>query len=633
MKKTIFTLAALLIASATFIACSSSNDEIIEKQPVNPTGKYTMTIKASKGDDAATRALTLSGSTLKATWDADEAVLVYQGDTKLGTLHSEASDNESTTLTGELDYAPTTEGSVPLTFYFHTNATPSYGDQDGTLATIASSYDFCEPANVACNSFTVDNENNKVITSASINFGANQQAIAKFTLKKWVDSSILTPSALTVKVDVSDDFKSDNSAVYNQIKDKLPTYTLSLNDGTWDANGYGILYLAIPDITGKLATINQFLNGTGMTLTKNDFRFILSATVEDDTYILTKGGFPFEKGKYYEITAKLWKKVDVTGLTAVGTAHNGDALTGTTTYKVVVDPGATVTLSGVTIETSYDYCILSKEGTGTCTFILADGTTNTLTATSGNYVALGSYNENINITIKGSTGKLIASGGSGGNGSVGIGSSSSGCGNIVIEGGIIEAYGGGSAAGIGAGANFSCGNIEIKGGTIKATGANKGSGQSLFSGPGIGCAIAGTCGDIIISGGNITATGGERSAGIGSGNQGSGTNATSCGNIIISGGNITANGGQNGAGIGSGVGAACKNITITNGVESVTATKCGTYALDCIGRGYNGKCGTVTIDNVANPTPKTATAASGTLFPNLDSIVNGNTWTLTHPSE
>ena len=74
MKKNIKTLAALLIASATFVACSSDDNSIIEnQQPVNPTGKYTMTINASKGGDATTRALSLDGKTLNA-MDDDEVL-------------------------------------------------------------------------------------------------------------------------------------------------------------------------------------------------------------------------------------------------------------------------------------------------------------------------------------------------------------------------------------------------------------------------------------------------------------------------------------------------------------------------------------------------------------------------------
>ena len=50
------TLAALLMAGAAFAACSSSDDEILNEQPVNPTEPktYTMTIQATKGGDAAT---------------------------------------------------------------------------------------------------------------------------------------------------------------------------------------------------------------------------------------------------------------------------------------------------------------------------------------------------------------------------------------------------------------------------------------------------------------------------------------------------------------------------------------------------------------------------------------------------
>ena len=56
-------LAALLIASATLAACSSSDDNIIEEQPVNPTEPktYTMIVQATKGDDATTRGLSLDG--------------------------------------------------------------------------------------------------------------------------------------------------------------------------------------------------------------------------------------------------------------------------------------------------------------------------------------------------------------------------------------------------------------------------------------------------------------------------------------------------------------------------------------------------------------------------------------------
>ena len=80
MMTNIKTLAALLIASATFAACSS-DDSIIE-QPVTPTAPktFTMTVQASKGDAAATRGLSLDGKTLNVKWNEGEEVIVMQGE-------------------------------------------------------------------------------------------------------------------------------------------------------------------------------------------------------------------------------------------------------------------------------------------------------------------------------------------------------------------------------------------------------------------------------------------------------------------------------------------------------------------------------------------------------------------------
>ena len=79
MKKimtNIRTLAALLIASATFAACSS-DDNIIDEQPASQQ-VYTLSVSATKGgDEALTRALSLDGKTLNATWAQNEEVTVY----------------------------------------------------------------------------------------------------------------------------------------------------------------------------------------------------------------------------------------------------------------------------------------------------------------------------------------------------------------------------------------------------------------------------------------------------------------------------------------------------------------------------------------------------------------------------
>ena len=269
-----------------------------------------------------------------------------------------------------------------------------------------------------------------------------------------------------------------------------------------------------------------------------------------------------ETGEYTKVDNREPTTIDLSTITEAFTAQNGDTLTGTldANVKISIAKGATVMLDGVTINGTHSMSYLWAGITckGDATIILTDGTTNKVTGFNneypGIYVPMGST-----LTIKGGTegtGKLIA-------GSNGF------------------------AAGIGAGLNHkSCGNIIIQGGTIEATG-------DLYA-AGIGGAYVSTCGDIEITGGNITAKGGVGAAGIGGGR------GANCGAINISGGTIIATGGEDAAGIGGGGpidnSTHCGSITITSDVTSVKATK-GNEATYSIGAGKNGTCDTVTIGN------------------------------------
>ena len=121
--------------------------------------------------------------------------------------------------------------------------------------------------------------------------------------------------------------------------------------------------------------------------------------------------------------------------------------------------------------------------------------------------------------------------------------------------------------------------------TINGTGSLNASSSGISAGIGGGPNLS--CGNITINGGTITATGGMYAAGIGGG---------TCGNITINGGTVTATGGTNAAGIGSSRYGSCGNITISNAVTKVTATK-GSDSLNSIGKGTtnSSSCGTVTI--------------------------------------
>ena len=469
MKKNILSMAVLLMASAAVFTACSSDDNTIDQQPANPTGKYTMTVQATKGDAATTRALSLgrndadTKNVLNATWDANEVVLVYQNGSQIGTLYSAASTTSATTLTGELDSAP--DAGQDLTLYFHTNATPSYAGQDGTLATIASTYDFCAPATITAGNFTVSG--NTVSTTGSASFGANQQAIVKFSLTDKTTTSAISATQLVV------------------------------NDGTTDytitpASATSEIYVALPGFSGQTVT--------------------LTATAGGNTYSYEKTGVSFTNGQYYEIGVKMSPIISLKDRT-----HHDDELVIADGYivtgyaiglscKVAVADGATVTLRDVE-NTGY------LDGGSACPGIKCLGDATIILEGNNTVMGGGTYAgiyvpEGKKLTIRG-TGSLTVTGGIGG---AGIGGNKEGnCGSIVISGGTITATGGTGGAGIGLGSSSGCefGYITISGGTVTATGGSGGAGIGLGSSS--GCEF----GDITISGGTVTATGCDQAPGIG----------------------------------------------------------------------------------------------------------------------
>ena len=254
---------AIVMAAEALVACA---DQILPGPEV-----YTMTVTAVKGGnpDLDSRALTLDESTsphrLNATWAAGEIVEVYQSGAKIGELTAEESATASTTLSGSFASAPSS--SADLAFYFHSNDDPAYAGQDGTLATIAADYDFCAPATVTTGSFTVDDVNKVIDVPAGISFGANRQAIVKFTLKQSDGSALPSnPTSLTIY-----------SAGIISLE--------SIPAATFTANGDGVLYVALPGIASRSVR--------------------LLATVGSDKYIYEKAEATFADGSYYEIPVKM----------------------------------------------------------------------------------------------------------------------------------------------------------------------------------------------------------------------------------------------------------------------------------------------------------------------------------------
>lgn len=235
------------------------------------------------------------------------------------------------------------------------------------------------------------------------------------------------------------------------------------------------------------------------------------------------------------------------------TASDGEVLTGTLANNVQISiaDGAAVWLSGVSINADAAWTSTDHSGItclGDATINLAGGTTNTVRGRREDYPGLQAGPTSTTLTIQGL--------------------------------GTLNAYAR-QAAAIGGAAYIDCGNIVIEGGIINADCSGEGN-----DGTGIGAGNNARCGSITINGGNITATASGVAAGIGT----SGSYSI-CGAITISGGTVVAIGSDYGPGIGAGYDlCTCGNITINTGITSVTATRGSETYISVDPRVYSDPC-------------------------------------------
>ena len=232
-------LAALLIASATFAACSS-DDNTIDQQPAQPAGQqvYTMTVNAQKGGDAATtRALRLDDKTLNATWATTENIYVKKGDTwATGSLKPQT-DGTTATLKGTLS-GITIAGSDVLTLQFPKSGDISYDGQLGTLEDIAANFDY---ATATVTVASVSATGNITPTEATTTF-QNQQAIVKFTLQdnggNAINATSLNISASSNKLVKNKSYRGAGTKTYYYGNSY---YTVDNGSGGFDGEQHGNL--------------------------------------------------------------------------------------------------------------------------------------------------------------------------------------------------------------------------------------------------------------------------------------------------------------------------------------------------------------------------------------------------------
>lgn len=187
MKKTTMILAALLAAMA-WTGCQNTlemdDPSAREEKPVTARDSVTLTLEAGKGLNTKALELVNEGATLNAYWRSGEEVKVFApGSTEaIGTLTAtpNSTNNTLATLSGSINAAGLQNGNV-LTLLFP-RETWSYEGQIGTLASIASNYDFAK-AEVTITEIDLLSENNKHITTTKSTTFENQQSIYRFRFK------------------------------------------------------------------------------------------------------------------------------------------------------------------------------------------------------------------------------------------------------------------------------------------------------------------------------------------------------------------------------------------------------------------------------------------------------------------
>ncbi len=596
-KKTLILALTLLTAGA--LATSCSNEDNIsdgpQQQPANGTITLTATL-APKGEAKAdsggqTRSVDESGAT---TWVSGEKVAVYYQKT----------DDTYATATATVG-TPNADGSAPITaslsdakggtakFVYPATLSDGaggidasiLGGQDGTIAGISADFD------AATGEGTITVGSSEASVSGTVTM-TNQVLIGKFT-PMYGGAAIDGITSLV-------------------ISDGTNMYAVAPSSGT--SFGTTGIYVAMLPVSGKKVSIWAYTASTtyifkkSVTLEAGKLYRNLAIPCYPETVSLssvttTSGGVTDVSGTP---TLRLQDGQLVTG----SLVRNGDTDTDHR-VKVTIADGATVTLSGATIdgkaESDDAWAGITCEGDAT---ILLTGA-NTVTNFDSWYPAIF-VPEGKTLTIGGS-GTLTASNTRYIDGNVYTGSGAAigggynmACGNIAITGGTVTANGGNGCAAIGGGYGASCGSITISGAaSVTAKASN--------SGAGIGGGNGTSCGNISISGDcTVTATGGNNGAGIGSGRK------ATCGNISISGDcTVTATGGNNGAGIGTGHYATCGSISITGG--TVTAQGSGSAAgIGCGMGGSNSNksvCGAITIEGSGDFNIVTAIRGQGALRP------------------
>ena len=443
----------LLLTAGMTVACSSDND--IEA-PVNPDEVQTpITITANYGDPTTRVGYTESGSNISATWEEGDQLLVIYGGTAYA-LNLETGVGSSTaTFKGTISGAPA-EGTT-LVCYVKDKNTPNGAvtiNNDGSYVYNSSAFLSQDGTVEGAAKYNLYSGFTRYTSVANINCTLSvNTSIMKFT--------VYAPEGVTANT-------ANATLTYKSGETEITKATFTVG-----AEKMNTIYMAIP--TGAYNGIQSLVYKSGAT---------------ESTEVLSSSLANFVAGKTYSKTVEFRGTINLSTVLADTefTVPDGKTLTGTLakSAKIQIAAGATVTFDGVDINDSgsLQYDCAGITCLGDATIILKSGTTSSVKGLANEYpgifVPSGST-----LTIQGDGalnaycgGNLFSNAYGAGIGAQyhqysGTGDEYS-CGNIVINGGTINATGGTASAGIGGSNNSNCGTITIAKTVTKVTASTLG---------------------------------------------------------------------------------------------------------------------------------------------------------------
>ena len=230
--------------------------------PETPATEPVCEVEIVAAKDPETRALTLSGGRLNATWSVGDVVTVKKGSTTIGTLTAQSGGSTTTRLKGTLSGTLSVGNTLKLCYQ-----TPEYATQNGTLSYIASNCDYAEAT------VTVSYSSGGMVETTNASF-ANKQSVNHFIFTDGTHS--LSPSKVVI------------SAASGKLVQRVNNGSNVFGDVTVNGSG-SEKYVALHNTSGA----------------KDTYTFV--ATVGSDTYIGRKSA-NLSDGKFYKATVVLTKR-------------------------------------------------------------------------------------------------------------------------------------------------------------------------------------------------------------------------------------------------------------------------------------------------------------------------------------